>query len=284
MVRLRHCPRPHHRPRHRCCTDPEPTPDNPDPHPHVAGVADGLFWRFKLTGEWLERHITLTEATGPAISSLMTIPKFPLDINVRASDATAAIATGTGTPKSAPLNAMERTLSEEPLYSEHVDSTWNTHWKGWGNGISDELSRDNIVMARRIAAAFNIALTELPITAAVERFMWRTLVRTRVAPADAFQVCLKGIDHKSLFFYAWPTLSVEALLEAYKVEMLMAYDTALRCIFKGKHAPPASTIAEIGIKKGDTAHVVPDITGGMMHDVSPAVSYTHLTLPTILLV
>ena len=88
-------------------------------------------------------------------------------------------------------------------------------------------------------------------------------MRTRVAPADAFQVCLKGIDHKSLFFYAWPTLSVEALLEAYKVEMLMAYDTALRCIFKGKHALPASTIAEIGVKKGDTAHVVPDITGGM---------------------
>ena len=254
------------------CTDPEPTPDNPNPHPHVAGVANGLFWRYKLTGEWLDRHITLTESTGPAISSLMTIPLHPFDINVRASDATAAISAGTGTAHSGQLQAMMATLADEALYCEHIDSTWNNQWKGWGNGISDSLSRDNVPMARRIAASFNITLTELPITDTVKRFMWRTLVRTRVAPPDAFQICLRGIEGKSLFFYAWPTLTIEALLEAYKVEMLMSYDTSLRCIFNGKCALPTDTIAEVGVTKGDTAHVVPTIKGGVLHDVSDEVT------------
>ena len=75
-----------------CCTEPMPHEYNADPEPHVAGFCDGYFWRFKLTGEWRDRHITLTEGTGPALNALNTVPKFPDDINVLGNDATAAIA------------------------------------------------------------------------------------------------------------------------------------------------------------------------------------------------
>ena len=33
-----------------CCADPAPTPENASPHPHVCGVADGVFWRFQARG------------------------------------------------------------------------------------------------------------------------------------------------------------------------------------------------------------------------------------------
>ena len=75
-------------------------------------MVDGLWWRFKLTGEWLDRHITLTESIGPGIGSLATVPLFPDDINVLASDATAAAAAGIDHAASTDLQAMRIRLKE----------------------------------------------------------------------------------------------------------------------------------------------------------------------------
>ena len=57
-----------------CCTDSESTPDQPNPNAHICGFGNGLFWQFELMGEWLQRHITLTKALGPAINPLLLAP------------------------------------------------------------------------------------------------------------------------------------------------------------------------------------------------------------------
>jgi hypothetical protein len=72
-----------------CCTDPQPTPDNPMPSPHVCGYASGMFWRYCLHGPWPDRHITLTEALGPALNALLLAPHLPAGHHVLTTAATA---------------------------------------------------------------------------------------------------------------------------------------------------------------------------------------------------
>ena len=55
---------------------------------------------------------------------------------------------------------MRITLKEEPLFQRHAHTMWHDHWKGWGNGILDLLSRDDLNMATRLARAFGIKLRE----------------------------------------------------------------------------------------------------------------------------
>ena len=251
-----------------CCTDPSPYPGNPSPQPHVAGMVNGLFWRFRLEGEWLERHITLTEATGPCISTLTTVPRFPDDINVLASDATAALAAGVGSSRAEDLQQMRRTLQDEVLFDRHAHTTWYLHWKGWGNGITDALSRDNVGMARRVATAFGITLTEVPIPAEVHRFMWSTLVRTRPVPADAYQIRVNGIDGLVVMMYGYADMPVELVLDKYKVEIGMDRFTPLRAIFAGKQLDVQDTLCSVGVGANDTIHLVASLNGGGLRDIS----------------
>ena len=266
-----------------CCSDPLPFEGNADPKPHIAGFANGLFWRFKLEGEWLSRHITLTEGTGTAAASLMTVPEFPDGINLLGNDATASIAAAVGRAKSSDLQIMQRTLQDEPLYQKHVESTWVTHWKGWGNGIPDALSRDNVPMALRIARAFGIKLTELEVNDEVKRFMWRTLVRTRKRAEDSFQVVAKGVDGKSTLLFTSPLASVGSLIESYKVEALFDEGTIIRAMLGGKYRDDLATMASVGASKDSTFHMLPPMLGGM-RDVSdppsPLLSHRAATPPS----
>ena len=156
-----------------CCTEPMPHEHNSDPKPHVAGYCEGYFWRIKLVGEWHERHITLTEGLGPCGNALITVPKFPDDINVLNNDATAAISAGVGRARSANMQIMQRELEKCKSYKIHSDTIWCDHWKGWANGICDLISRDNLPMAIRLAAAFGIKLTEIEPTAEALAFVQR---------------------------------------------------------------------------------------------------------------
>ena len=250
-----------------CCTDPLPFEGNADPKPHIAGFANGLFWRFKLEGEWLERHITLTEGTGTAAASLMTVPMFPKSINLIGNDATASIAAAVGRAKSGDLQVMQRTLEEEDLYQEHRDTCWVTHWKGWGNGIADALSRDNPAMARRIAAAFGIKLTEVECSENVKRFMWRTLVRTRKLGEHSFQLTARSIDGKSTLLFTHPMATVGSLIESYKVETHLNRATRIRAVIEGKNATYLQTVASAGASRDCTVHMLAHLPGGM-RDVS----------------
>ena len=58
----------------------------------MCGVAGGVYWRFKLEGEWLHRHITLTESLGVALNTRMIARRFCNDIFVLEVDATAGVA------------------------------------------------------------------------------------------------------------------------------------------------------------------------------------------------
>ena len=266
-----------------CCSDPLPFEGNADPKPHIAGFANGLFWRFKLEGEWLSRHITLTEGTGTAAASLMTVPEFPDSINLLGNDATASIAAAVGRAKSSDMQVMQRTLQDEALYQEHVASTWVTHWKGWGNGIPDALSRDNVPMALRIARAFGIKLTELEVNDEVKRFMWRTLVRTRKLAEDGFQVVAKSVDGKSTVLFTSPSASVGSLIESYKVEAFFDEGTIIRAMLSGKNLDDRATMASVGASKDSTFHMLPRVVGGM-RDVSdppsPLLSHRAATPPS----
>ena len=162
-----------------CCTDPEPCAGQPNPQPHICGIVNGLYWRYKLTAEWCERHITLTEACGPAIATLLTVPMFPNDINVLATDATSGAAAATWSAHSQDLQSMQAILATYPAYESNRDSIWLLQWKGWGNGLSDAGSRDNMALMQRLAIAFGITLHELPLTPAVYGFMARVLIATR---------------------------------------------------------------------------------------------------------
>ena len=133
-----------------CCTDPAPTPENASPHPHVCGVADGIFWRFKFEGEWLHRHITLTESLGPALSTHISVLKV---------DATAGVAAAGRKAHAAQLQVLQECLANSPDYADLADSLWVRHVKGWGNGLANAGSRDDMPGMWRLAAAFGISLT-----------------------------------------------------------------------------------------------------------------------------
>ena len=246
------------------CTDPAPTPCNPHPEPHVAGMVDGLWWRFKLTGEWQHRHITLTESIGPAIGSLATVPLYPDGINVLASDATAAAAAGIDHAASADLQAMRITLKEEPLFQRHAHTMWHDHWKGWGNGILDLLSRDDLNMATRLARAFGIKLRELDITQneAVQRFLRRTLARTRPTPPDAYQIFIKGIDGALVTLDVGASTTASHALDNYLFSASAAHADC-HLSKAGKQLDLAATMQQLGVVKGDTLHAILRARAGM---------------------
>jgi hypothetical protein len=104
-------------------------------------LADGVFWRFKLTGEWLHRHITLTESVGPAINALVFARRYCNDIFVLGADATAGVATAEWKAHAAQLQVLQACLAATPDYAELADALWVLHWKGWGNGLTDARSR-----------------------------------------------------------------------------------------------------------------------------------------------
>ena len=136
-------------------------PENSHPQPHLCGVADGVFWRYTLMGEWLHRHITLTESLGAALNTRMFARRFCNDIFVLENDAMAGVATAGWTAHAAQLQVLQDCLAATPDYAELADSRWVRHLKGWGNGLADAGSRDDIPGMHRLAAAFGIALTEV---------------------------------------------------------------------------------------------------------------------------
>ena len=243
------------------CTDPAPFEGNPDPKPHIAGMVDGMYWRFELAGEWLDRHITLTEGAGPGLHSLVAVPLFPADINVLGGDATAAVAATVGAARSVDMLTLTKTLREEPAWRRVANTIWTTHWKGWGNGITDALSRDNVPLAVRLATAFGIKLHEIPLTPDAHRFMWRLKVRTRPLPDDKFQIGLRGLDGKTLMMYAYDSMTVASVLEVYEVEVLWT-QVSLRLVFQGKQLDPTTTMAAAGVQAHDTLHVLGRLDGG----------------------
>ena len=252
------------------CTDPSPTASNPNPSPHVAGMVDGLWWRYKLTGEWRDRHITLTEAIGPAIGALKTVPLFPDDINVLASDATAAAAAGIDKAAAEDLQAMRLTLKEEPIFQQHAHTTWHKHWKGWGNGIVDLISRDDLPMASRLAHAFGIKLRELDLTGdeAVHRFLQRTLSRTRPSPQESYQIFIKGHDGATITIDVGAKTTVAQTLEQYLFSA--SIDNAECHLSKqGKQLDLTATMLQSDVTKGDTLHAVLRVRAGMQRIPTP---------------
>jgi len=163
-----------------CCTNPTPTLDNPSPQPHLCGIANGVFWRFCLEGEWLHRHITLTEALGPAVNTLVLAPLHPDAIIVLGCDATAGVATAVWRASGAApsLQLMQQRLRTEPSYANTADRLRVLHHKGWGNGLADMRSRDDMHGMRRLAASFGVALSEIQLNAAALRFLADVLEAT----------------------------------------------------------------------------------------------------------
>ena len=264
-----------------CCTDPQPHESNANPAPHVAGFCEGYFWRYKLEGEWLKRHITLTEATGPCLNALMTVPKFPDDINVLNADATAAIAAGTGRAKAAHTQLMQRELEKCISYKKHADSCWYDHWAGWGNGIIDLISRDNLPMARRLAAAFGIKLTELKLSEEAYLFMNKVLEKTAAQLEEhSMFVDIRGLDGRPMKIKVPVDASATDLLKAYGAAIRMPRmpqaAKQLRCLVEGHPLQPNDRLESYGTANFDarkdgnfTVHVVFNAGAGGLQTAAP---------------
>ena len=126
------------------CANPEPVPENMHPVAHVCGVAPGFFWRFPLTGEWEERHITLTEGLGPLVNMMVLMPLYPGAECVMGVDATAAaVAPLAKGSKSENLQLALRIVEASGLIAQSSLHAWIDHWAGVGNGLADKGSRDH---------------------------------------------------------------------------------------------------------------------------------------------
>lgn len=148
-------------------------------HPHICGMAGGLFFRFPLEGEWRHRHITLTEACGTVLC-IMIFPKyFPKYELMVEGDATAALAAAVGTASSEDLIYLRRRAEQEPTYSAAALRAWITHVAGWGNGPTDAGSRDKMKVMHDLAKAFGIRLREVPIPPEALNLMADVLENTR---------------------------------------------------------------------------------------------------------
>ena len=163
------------------CTDPQPYPGNDNPQPYICGAVGGTVWRYKLSDEWQQRHITLTESCGPAIATVLAAPLFPQAINVLGGDASSGTATTLRRARSANLTEVSLAVEAESVYKDVVDSLWVLPIKGWGNGFSDAGSRDNMPVMHALAAAYGIKLHVIDANAhpVVSRMMDRILQRTR---------------------------------------------------------------------------------------------------------
>jgi hypothetical protein len=132
-------------------------------NPSICAVANGLFFRFPLVGEWRYRHITLTEACGTVLAVMIFGSYFPeLELMVE-SDATASLAAARATAAADDLLMLRRRADKEERFREAKARTWVTHCKGWANGLSDAGSRDKMSEMRGLAAAFGMRLREIPI-------------------------------------------------------------------------------------------------------------------------
>ena len=162
------------------CSDQDPS--------FICGVAAGLYFRFRLDGDWRYRHITLTEACGSKLCLIIFprfFPNFQLAVE---SDASSALATAIGTAAADDLQYAHHRADAIPEYREAARRAWCTHIKGWANGLSDAGSRDKMAIFFGIAKAYGIRLREVPIPPAAAAFMSDVLRNTHD---------IRGIEAKS---------------------------------------------------------------------------------------
>jgi hypothetical protein len=158
-----------------------------------------------------------------------------------------------GDARAVDLKILHDTVAEEPLFQRHKHTHWHNHWKGWGNGITDYLSRDNLLMAFRLAHAFGIKLVEAPLNAEVQRMLHRVEVRTRPPPERHFPVEVVGIDGKRYRIDTAPQCTVGDIIERYLVEASMEHvDMFLKR--QGKVLQPDDLVGYCGVVSGDTLH------------------------------
>ena len=148
------------------------------PHPHICGVAAGLFFRFPLEGEWRNRHITLTEGCGTELCGMVFPPYFPNYELCTEGDATAALSGVTATAQADDLIYMRARAKENSVSREASTRMWITHCKGWANGLPDSGSRDKMDVMRDLAKAYGIRLREIPIPQEALDFMSDVLANT----------------------------------------------------------------------------------------------------------
>jgi len=151
------------------------------PHvPHIYGCAPGVCWRFPLTGEWANRHVTVTEACGRALNEIILAPLFPHFELLFESDNTMALAMSQETSSSDPAQYVAWRKRQEPTYAAVARRSWDTHTAGFANGVTDAGSRDRQDVVEALSAVDGNKMTEIDISrnAVVQRFMDDVLENT----------------------------------------------------------------------------------------------------------
>ena len=151
-------------------------------NPFICGYAAGLYWRFPLTGEWRQRHITLTEACGSMLNLLIFPRYWPRAQYLVPTDATAALAAVLSKQASSNLIYLRQRAEEEHSFLEAIERAWGNHVKGWGNAMPDAGSRDQMERMHALARAFGVKLREIPIPEHALEFMADVLQNTNNEP------------------------------------------------------------------------------------------------------
>tara|TARA_B110000503_G_scaffold47688_1_gene77649 strand:- start:114 stop:5735 length:5622 start_codon:yes stop_codon:yes gene_type:complete len=146
--------------------------------PQVVGWLDGCYWSFELQGEWLLRHITVTEALGIAGNVLMFGESAPAAALLLEGDATAALAMIMGTTDSPDLQYMNTRLKETKTWKTVSATLWGIHSAGAGNIYADLGSRNRWDELARLAAAFGIKLRKTKPTPEFENYAADVLANT----------------------------------------------------------------------------------------------------------
>ena len=155
--------------------------------PQVVGWLDGCYWRFELDGEWLRRHITVTEALGIAGNVLMFGRAAPAANVLLEGDATAGLAMVMGTTDSVDLQYMSGRLRQTDTWAEVAEALWAIHSAGAGNIYADLGSRNKWSELAKLAAAFGIKLRNVDVTQEFQQYAADVLQNTTRFDNDAVE-------------------------------------------------------------------------------------------------
>ena len=133
-------------------------------HPAVFGMAEGIYYVFPLTGDWLRVAITVTESLGGGLDLLVLAPLFPLCRVENETDASTTHAMLQGRAHSRTQQSIYARLRADPRFQEVARRASSTHIKGVANVMRDCGSRGYIRMLRAWAAALGIQLRQVELS------------------------------------------------------------------------------------------------------------------------
>jgi hypothetical protein len=246
--------------------------------PGVMGWLDGQYWHFPLTGEWANRHITVTEALGYAGNVIILGNAVGAMQHLIQGDATGGLAMLMGTTGTDDLRYMRERLERTQEWHNVSHGLWALHLAGAANIFADLGSRNEWDTLARVAAAYGIRLRHVPLSPAFTSYAADVLQNTTYyAPRDASSSHTRANEHNPFVpieKYKYGVEAIEHMEEAPPLTPPML--ASARTLSRAQRAAPiedgASTPimfalgADDGTHNGNNAAAQARSNPGRMHE------------------